>query len=91
MGRENGHKRDETNPAGEKSQQQKERVPYYKLFSFADSTDIVLMIVGTLGAIGNGMGMPLMTLLFGQMINSFGYYQYSDDIVSQVSKVKPGN
>ncbi|XLR67787.1 hypothetical protein S83_018459 [Arachis hypogaea] len=37
---------------------------------FAESTDILLMIVGTIAAIGNGMGMPLMTLIFGQMATS---------------------
>ena len=47
-------------------------VPLLKLFSFADSTDVALMIVGTVGAIASGLGMPLMTILFGQMINSFG-------------------
>nr|XP_029154685.1 uncharacterized protein LOC112695670 [Arachis hypogaea]XP_029154686.1 uncharacterized protein LOC112695670 [Arachis hypogaea] len=35
-----------------------------------ESTDILLMIVGTIAAIGNGMGMPLMTLIFGQMATS---------------------
>lgn len=75
---------------GEKSQQKEkaETVPFYKLFAFADSTDVLLMIFGTVGAIGNGMGLPLMTLLFGELINTFGSNQYSADIVSQISKVK---
>ncbi|KAM4075040.1 hypothetical protein ACB094_10G139900 [Castanea mollissima] len=63
-------------------------VPLLKLFSFADSTDVALMIVGTVGAIANGLGMPLMTILFGEMINSFGNNQSSNaDIVSIISKV----
>ncbi|KAF3950517.1 hypothetical protein CMV_023740 [Castanea mollissima] len=63
-------------------------VPLLKLFSFADSTDVALMIVGTVGAIANGLGMPLMTILFGQMINSFGTNQSSNtDIVAIISKV----
>jgi ATP-binding cassette subfamily B (MDR/TAP) protein 1 len=46
------------------------------------------MIVGTIGAIGNGLGLPLMTLLFGEMIDSFGSNQSNiDDVVQQVSKV----
>ncbi|XP_065637443.1 ABC transporter B family member 4-like isoform X2 [Quercus suber] len=46
------------------------------------------MIVGTVGAIANGLGMPLMTILFGQMINSFGNNQSNNtDIVSIISKV----
>ncbi|KAK4559526.1 hypothetical protein RGQ29_008657 [Quercus rubra] len=62
-------------------------VPFQKLFSFADSTDILLMILGTIGAFGNGICMPLMTLLFGDLTNSFGQNQNSPDIVDTVSKV----
>ncbi|XP_004297067.1 PREDICTED: ABC transporter B family member 11-like [Fragaria vesca subsp. vesca] len=47
-------------------------VPLYKLFSFADSTDYLLMFVGTIGAIVNGLSMPLLILVMGDMITSFG-------------------
>nr|XP_023893066.1 ABC transporter B family member 11-like isoform X1 [Quercus suber]XP_023893067.1 ABC transporter B family member 11-like isoform X1 [Quercus suber] len=62
-------------------------VPFRKLFSFADSTDILLMILGTVGAVGNGICMPLMTLLFGELTNSFGQNQNSPNMVDTVSKV----
>ncbi|KAI3805867.1 hypothetical protein L1987_21754 [Smallanthus sonchifolius] len=62
-------------------------VPFYKLFAFADATDYVLMIAGTVGAIGNGICMPLMTILFGDLLNSFGENQNNDDVVRVVSKV----
>ncbi|KAI3759990.1 hypothetical protein L1987_50378 [Smallanthus sonchifolius] len=62
-------------------------VPFYKLFAFADVTDYVLMIAGTIGAIGNGVCMPLMTILFGDLLNSFGENQNNDDVVRVVSKV----
>lgn len=81
----------ETNTDGKKGKQKEkaEKVPYYRLFSFADSTDILLMIVGTVGAIGNGLGMPLMTLLLGQMIDSFGNNKFNtSNTLNQVSKVK---
>ncbi|XP_057422756.1 ABC transporter B family member 21-like [Lotus japonicus] len=92
------NKHDETtNPAetstnGEKEgkskqKEKQETVPFHRLFSFADSTDILLMCIGTIGAVGNGMGLPLMTLLFGQMIDSFGSNQRNPDVVEQVSKV----
>ncbi|KAI3449330.1 hypothetical protein Pfo_005995 [Paulownia fortunei] len=61
-------------------------VPFYKLFAFADSTDKILMIVGSIGAIGNGLSLPLMTILFGELIDSFGQNQ-STDVVPVVSKV----
>ncbi|CAI9785561.1 unnamed protein product [Fraxinus pennsylvanica] len=61
-------------------------IPFYKLFTFADSKDKILMIVGTIGAIGNGLCLPLMTILFGELIDSFGQTQTAD-VVSVVSKV----
>ncbi|KAK9983466.1 hypothetical protein SO802_032991 [Lithocarpus litseifolius] len=68
--------------------QKTQTVPLLKLLSFADSTDVALMIVGTVGAIGSGLGMPLMTILFGQMINGFGNSQGNNAaIVSIISKV----
>ncbi|KAL1288929.1 hypothetical protein HN51_057383 [Arachis hypogaea] len=63
-----------------------QKVPFYKLFSFADRLDVILMIVGTLSAIGNGMSQPLMTLIFGKLINTFGSGDPSH-IVKEVSKV----
>ncbi|KAK8985978.1 hypothetical protein V6N11_037697 [Hibiscus sabdariffa] len=47
-------------------------VPYYKLFSFADSLDYVLMLVGSISAVGNGVCMRAMTIFFGQLIDSIG-------------------
>ncbi|XP_048127331.1 ABC transporter B family member 11-like isoform X3 [Rhodamnia argentea] len=62
-------------------------VPFHKLFSFADSTDKLLMVVGSIGAVGNGISMPLMTVLFGQLINTFGTNQADSDVVDLVSKI----
>ncbi|KAI9194655.1 hypothetical protein LWI28_007994 [Acer negundo] len=62
-------------------------VPFYKLFSFADSTDILLMVVGSIAAIGNGICMPLMALLFGSFVNSFGDNANTKQMVDEVSKV----
>lgn len=63
-----------------------EKVPFYKLFSFADGLDILLMSVGTVAAIVSGLSLPLMTLIFGQIINSFGDAN-SSDVVHVISKV----
>ncbi|KAF5455486.1 hypothetical protein F2P56_025056 [Juglans regia] len=59
-------------------------VPFLKLFSFADSSDIFLMIVGTIGAVGNGLGLPLSTILFGQLINAL---QGDKDVVRVTSEI----
>lgn len=64
-----------------------EEVPYYKLFSFIDSLDVMLMIVGILGAIGNGVSFPVMTLLFGNIVNSFGDNPEDGEMLAAVVKV----
>ncbi|KAJ6796241.1 putative ABC transporter B family member 21 [Iris pallida] len=62
-------------------------VPFYKLFAFADSSDRLLMVAGTIGAIGNGAALPLMTVLFGDLIQSFGGASNNHEVVHRVSKV----
>ncbi|XP_077218377.1 ABC transporter B family member 21-like isoform X2 [Tasmannia lanceolata] len=68
-------------------QENKNSIPFYKLFSLADSTDVVLMIIGSVAAIANGAAMPLMTLLLGQVVNSFGKPVELHEMVNEVSKV----
>lgn len=71
-----------------KDKEKANKVPFRKLFAFADFTDIMLMIIGTIGAIGNGLCMPLMAVLFGDLTDSFGQNQNNRDVVDAVSKVK---
>ncbi|KAL9236879.1 hypothetical protein vseg_011498 [Gypsophila vaccaria] len=63
-----------------------EKVGFMKLFSFGDKYDRMLMMVGSIAAICNGIAQPLMTLILSQVINSFGH---SDPrhVVHDVSKV----
>lgn len=71
---------------GSREKTEEHAVPFHKLFAFADSFDKLLMIVGSIGAIGNGVSMPLMTVLFGELVDSFGQNQ-TNNVVSVVSKV----
>lgn len=61
-------------------------VPFLKLFSFADPLDVVLMLAGSFGAAANGTSMPLITLLFGQLIDAFGQ-STNDNVFRQVTEV----
>ncbi|XP_021822017.1 ABC transporter B family member 4-like isoform X1 [Prunus avium] len=45
------------------------------------------MSVGTVSAIGNGASFPLMTIIFGDVINSFGQTRNNKEVVDAVSKV----
>ena len=80
----------EENKSGKKGKKEEKghTVPFLKLFAFADPLDYLLMIVGSIGAIGNGVAMPLMTLLFGALTNAFGNNQTdTTTLVHEVSKV----
>lgn len=56
----------------EKSLEPRPSVPLYKLFSFADSLDYVLMFLGTLGACVHGAAIPVFFIFFGKLIDAFG-------------------
>lgn len=71
----------------EKEDHRPNTVPFHKLFVFADSKDVVLMVLGTLGAIANGMTWPMTALLLGNMIDAFGGAANKHDVVKRVSKV----
>lgn len=76
----------ENSSTGHEKKINDQKIPFYKLFSFADRLDVALMIIGTICAIANGLAQPLMTLIFGQMINSFGAVD-RQHVVKEVSKV----
>ncbi|KAF0917807.1 hypothetical protein E2562_021479 [Oryza meyeriana var. granulata] len=60
-------------------------VPFTGLFRYADGTDLLLMAVGTVAALANGVSQPLMTVVFGQVINAFGETTM-DSVLSRVNK-----
>ncbi|CAF2041701.1 hypothetical protein HID58_033497 [Brassica napus] len=63
-----------------------QKVAFYKLLTFADRYDIILMAVGTISAMANGLAQPIMSVLIGKIINVFGFSDH-DHMVKEVSKV----
>ncbi|KAK1378508.1 ABC transporter B family member 9 [Heracleum sosnowskyi] len=63
-----------------------EKVAFSKLFVFADRLDVLLMIIGTIGAIANGLTQPLMLVIMSQLINTFGK-SGGTNITHEISKV----
>uniref|UniRef100_A0A4W6C9P8 ATP-binding cassette, sub-family B (MDR/TAP), member 4 n=1 Tax=Lates calcarifer TaxID=8187 RepID=A0A4W6C9P8_LATCA len=49
----------------------KEKAPKEPMFRFADTWDIVMILTGTLMAMANGVVLPLMCIVFGDMTDSF--------------------
>ena len=75
----------------EKKKKTEFSVPFYKLFSFADKYDYLLMFVGTVGAVIHGSAMTVFFLFFGDLINGFGKNQRNPaKMVDEVSKVCAG-
>eukprot|EP00850_Spirogloea_muscicola_P002385 SM000009S23514 [mRNA] locus=s9:452194:477102:- [translate_table: standard] len=66
--------------AGKAKEPKAKAVAFYRLFAFADSLDILLMVVGSIGAAAHGAALPVFFLFFGKIINSFG--TLSDNRVS---------
>ncbi|TVU35429.1 hypothetical protein EJB05_17317, partial [Eragrostis curvula] len=70
---------------GESSTETK-KVPLLGMFRYADRLDVLLMVIGTVGAVANGVSEPLVTILFGNVINSFGE-STTESILHRVNKV----
>ncbi|GAV90486.1 LOW QUALITY PROTEIN: ABC_tran domain-containing protein/ABC_membrane domain-containing protein, partial [Cephalotus follicularis] len=62
------------------------KVSFYKLFAFADTLDVVLMILGTVCAIFNGISQPLITVITGHLINAFATTSFTN-VIKEVSKM----
>ncbi|CAK9872650.1 unnamed protein product [Sphagnum jensenii] len=62
-------------------------VPYYKLFSFADGYDVVLIFLGATGACVHGVAIPIFFIFFGKLINAFGeYFANPEKMSAEVAK-----
>ncbi|KAH9302028.1 hypothetical protein KI387_013611, partial [Taxus chinensis] len=60
----------------------KKKVPFHKLFSFADGLDYVIMAIGSLGACAHGVSVPVFLIFFGKLIDSLGLAYINPPAVS---------
>lgn len=63
--------RDASGEAASGSDVKGQLAPVTRLFQYADATDKLLMVVGTLAAIASGTSQPLQIVIFGNILNSF--------------------
>ncbi|KAJ1263909.1 hypothetical protein BS78_09G222300 [Paspalum vaginatum] len=71
---------------GALEEEQKGEVGLHRLFRFADGVDAALMAAGAAGAVANGVAQPLMTLVFGEVVDAFGSGS-RHDVLHRVSGV----
>ncbi|CAN6278442.1 unnamed protein product [Urochloa humidicola] len=61
-------------------------VPMHRLFAFADRRDAAMMAVGAAAAAANGLAMPFLTFIMGDLVDAFGAADRAG-VVHVVSKV----
>ena len=54
---------------------------YVRVFSYATTWDVVLMVAAAIASVGAGITMPLMNVVFGRLVGSFTSYAGSDEQV----------
>eukprot|EP00913_Durusdinium_trenchii_P022020 g20692.t1 len=64
----NSQKEDKLQASGEK----RTMASFCKLFSMMDAVDALVLLIGVIGAVGNGISQPLMCIVFGDLIDGMG-------------------
>ncbi|KAI9141757.1 ATP-binding cassette transporter protein [Paraphysoderma sedebokerense] len=61
-------------------------ISFSSLFRFSDTRDKVYIAIGTFGAILNGVALPLLTIVLGDLVNVYTKF----DLAIEAKKTKPG-
>ncbi|XP_077237647.1 ABC transporter B family member 2-like [Tasmannia lanceolata] len=68
----NGDEKKKNKNKEDDDEEAKQKVPFFKLFYFADFNDYILMAIGTLAACVHGASVPVFFIFFGKLINIIG-------------------
>lgn len=60
-------------------------VPYLRLYRCADGLDYVLIVLGVLGSVVNGVTFPLFAVVFGELVDTFG--EATGNFVDDVNQI----
>lgn len=64
----------------------KKLAPMSILFTYADGVDYMLYFIGAIAAIAGGVLMPMFSIIFGELLDSFTTFGSQDDIMPQIRK-----
>lgn len=76
--------------SSEKALAKKDRNSVAIIFRYADGTDILLMCLGTIGAIGDGLSTNCLLVYVSHLFNSLGYgktQQNNEIFMEEIEKV----
>ncbi|XP_060634550.2 bile salt export pump [Anolis sagrei] len=89
------HKKEtsEDNAKGNKTEKKKDiiRVGFFQLFRFASSSEILMMVLGSICAILHGVAQPAMLLVFGLMTDAFIQYDIERQELADPNKACVNN
>ncbi|CAI0628621.1 unnamed protein product [Linum tenue] len=69
-------------------ERRKKKVSFGTILRYADWADVVLMVMGTVGAIGDGMSTNILLVFASRLMNSLGYGQNQADRSSFMAEVE---
>ena len=72
--------RDEKVPAVDEKKSNTNAVGILEIFAFTDKWDVLLLILGLIGAVVTGLIFPVMTAIFGEVTSGFTSYQVQHEI-----------
>ena len=74
-------------PKSKKEKKKKEKgpplAPVWKFYKYCNCLDFIFMIIGTIGTVIAGMGMPIFAFLFKELLNSFNPNSAGDELFSK--------
>jgi ATP-binding cassette, subfamily B (MDR/TAP), member 1 len=73
------------NSDSQPSERQPAFADYLRIFTYAKKWDLVVYVIASLASIGAGITMPLMIVVFGQLVGDFTNYFRDDGTISQAS------
>lgn len=63
------------------------KLSYLKLYSYAQPFDWLLITLGLIGAVVDGITFPAFTLIFASLVNTFGTAQPGQDITDDINRI----
>ncbi|KMZ57070.1 hypothetical protein ZOSMA_89G00200 [Zostera marina] len=75
------------NASSDEEMENSAKISYFKLYSFADSLDTIMIAVGAIAAAASGVSFPILIILFGNLIDAFGKESGTSKLLDEVARI----